>query len=122
MGDDPLALFSFYYLGLTPEGSYQFVNANQVARQLNWTIDELMKKLAKHKIDPDAVLNAAFPLAQHQVNFQLAADREDSEQLRDRASRIFDAYLHTKERGKKRNWLREIEEEREADRERRRGN
>ena len=118
MDFDALTLFSWYYLGITPEGEFQFVNANKIAKRINCTVDDLMKQLAKHNLHPDVVLNTNFPMARYQVDLQLAAEQEDEQQLRARAESIYESYLGSS--GKKRDWLKEIEEEREADREARR--
>ena len=117
MGNDPFVLFCLYYLGLTPEGEYRFVNANQIAGQFNCTVDDLMGRLRKHGIHPDTVLNTDFPMARHQVDIQIAASEEAPQELKARAQTIYEEFLGTV--GKKRDWLKEIEEEREADRERR---
>lgn len=114
MRDDPFGLFCVYYLGLTPEGQYRFSNANQIARQLNWTVADLLTVLSRHGLHPDTVLNTDFPLARHQIDIQLAAERESGEQLRMRAARIYEQFrLHA---GRRRDWLKEIEEEREQER------
>jgi len=114
MRDDPFALFCMYYLGLTQEGEYRFSNANQIARQLNWTVADLLTVLAKHGLHPDTVLNTDFPLARHQIDIQLAADVESRDQLRIRAGKIYEQFrLHA---GKRRDWLKEIAEEQEQER------
>ena len=113
---DALTLFSWYYLGLTPDGNFQHVNANKIAKRLNITVDDVMKQLAKHNLHPDVVLNTTFPMARYQVDLQLAAEKEDQDQLRARAESIYDAYLGS--RGSRRDWLKEIEEEKESDRRR----
>ena len=113
---EPFELFCLYYLGLTPKGGYQFVNANQVARHLNWTVGELMQSLSKFQLHPDTVLNTDFPMARYQADLQIAAAKEDSETLRLRAEMIYESFTQRSGRFK-RDWLREIEEERERDRE-----
>jgi hypothetical protein len=117
MEPTPFHVFCLYYLGLTPEGEVRFQNANQVARRFNWTPDMLMEFLGKHRMHPDVVLNTDFPLARYQVDLQLAAQDEDSEELHARALGIFDAFTGVAGQ-KQRDWLKEIEEEREADRQR----
>jgi hypothetical protein len=114
MRDDPFGLFCYYYLGLTPEGEYRFSNANQIARHLNWTVPDLLTVLSRHGLHPDTVLNTDFPLARHQIDIQLAAEVESREQLGGRAATIYEQFrLHA---GKRRDWLKEIEEEMERDR------
>jgi alpha-D-ribose 1-methylphosphonate 5-triphosphate diphosphatase PhnM len=114
MRDDPFGLFCIYYLGLTRQGEYRFVNANQIARQLNWTVADLLTVLAKHGLHPDTVLNTDFQLARHQIDIQLAAEVETVEQLKLRAIKIYEQFrLHA---GKRRDWLREIAEEQEQER------
>lgn len=115
MQPGPFTLFCLYYLGISPEGDYQFVNANQVARQLNWTVDELMAALKGHGIHPDTVLNTDFPMARHQVDIQIAAEAGGRDQLRALAEAIYEQFIGAA--GKKRDWLKEIEAEREAERE-----
>jgi len=118
-GQDPLELFNWYYLGLSPRGEHKFLNGNQVAQSYNWTVDELMKALKKHRIDPDTVLNTDFPMARYQVDVQLAAERHGPEQLLELASRIFAEFQQRT--GTARDWLAEIERERQEERARRRG-
>ena len=114
MGTNPFILFCLYYLGITEEGDCRFFNANQIAAHLNLTVDELMKTLQKHNIHPDTVLNTAFPMARYQVDIQIAAEYEDRNQLKARAEYIFQEFQKTQ--GKKRDWLKEIEEEKRTDR------
>ena len=116
MSLDALTLFSWYYLGVTPDGEFQYTNANKIAKRLNVTVDDVMKQLAKHNMHPDVVLNTSFPMARYQVDLQLAAEKEDGDQLRARAESIYDAFQGS--RGQRRDWLKEIEEEKEADRRR----
>ena len=111
---EPQALFCWYYLGVNPEGGYGFVNANQLARTLNWTTAELMEALRQGKMHPDQVLHTDFPLAHYQVQLQLAAEKESSRGLLTQAQQAY-AGWHAR-RGKKRDWLDEIEREREEDR------
>jgi hypothetical protein len=119
MRDDPFALFSLYYLGLTPQGQYRYSNANQIAKQLNWTVADLLTVLSRHGIHPDTVLNTDFPLARYQVDIQIAAETESPDALKGRAAKVYEQFrMHA---GKRRDWLKEIEQEKEDDR-RRRGN
>ena len=114
MRDDPFALFCLYYLGLNPVGQYRFANANQIAKQLNWTVADLLTVLSRHGLHPDTVLNTDFPLARHQIDIQLAAEGEPPHALHARAAQIYEQFrLHV---GKRRDWLKEIEEEQERDR------
>jgi hypothetical protein len=114
MRDDPFALFCVYYLGLTPEGQYRFVNANQIAKQLNWTVADLLTVLSRHELHPDTVLNTDFPLARYQIDIQLAAQAETPQLLLAHAARIYEQFrLHA---GKRRDWLKEIEEEKDLER------
>lgn len=111
---DAFTLFCWYYLGLTPVGDFQFVNANKIAKRLNCTVDDLMKQLAKHDMHPDRVLNTNFPMPRYQVDLQMAAEKEDADQLLARAQGIYEVFQGSM--GNKRDWLKEIEEEQEADR------
>jgi len=119
MSPTPFHVFCLYYLGLTPEGQVRFQNANQISKRFNWTPDMLMEFLRKHRMHPDLVLNTDFPLARYQVDLQLASQQEDSEELHARALEIYEAFTGVAGQ-KPRDWLKEIEEEREADRQRRR--
>ncbi len=116
MGNDPFELFCLYYLGLTPEGDYRFANANQIAARLNCTVEDLMGTLHGHGLHPDTVLNTDFPLARYQVDIQIAAESASPEWLKDFAERVYQEFRnHT---GQSRDWLAEIEPEKQADRER----
>ena len=115
MRDDPFGLFCLYYLGLTPEGHYRFHNGNQIAKRLNWTVADLMEVLRKQGQHPDAVLNTDFPMARHQADLQVAAEEETPDELRARAREIWQEFRTRA--GKRRDWLAEIEREREQDRE-----
>ena len=109
MKRDPFELFCLYYLGLTPEGTYQFVNANKLAARLNCTVDDLMGALRGHGLHPDTVLNMDFPMARYQVDVQMAAETESGDWLKDFAGRIYNEFRnHT---GKPRDWLAEIDQE-----------
>jgi hypothetical protein len=118
MRDDPFSLFCLYYLGLTPEGQVRFQNGNQIAKRFNWTVADLMEVLRKQGLHPDAVLNTDFPMARHQADLQIAAAEETPEELRLRAREIWQEFRTRI--GKRRDWLAEIEREREQEREQRR--
>ncbi|MDH4224157.1 MAG: hypothetical protein OEW12_00750 [Deltaproteobacteria bacterium] len=113
----PEQLFILYYLGISPEGTYRFVNANQVARLLNWTPEQLQETLKKNGMAPAAVLNLDFPLARHQVDLQMEALEIPPEKLLARAFEVYQAWRKAAGSSKKRDWLKEIREEQEADRE-----
>lgn len=119
IANDPFALFCLYYLGLTPEGEVRFFNANQIARRYNWTVADVMDALARHGLHPDHVLNTDFPLSRLQIDFQLAAEREDREVLRNRAWVVYEQFRERE--GTRRDWAREIEQEREEERNRKGG-
>lgn len=114
MEKDPFVLFCFYYLGLTPEGGYQFANANKVAARLNCTVDDLMGTLRRLELHPDTVLNTDFPMARYQVDLQIAAEKENPEWLKEFADRIYKDFRN--HAGKSRDWLAEIEREKRTDR------
>ncbi|HEX7926960.1 MAG TPA: hypothetical protein VF678_05155 [bacterium] len=114
MRDDPFGLFCMYYLGLTPEGEYRFANGNQIAKLLNWTVADLLSVLSKHGLHPDTVLNTDFPMARHQVDIQLAAEKESREQLKVRAVEVYEQFRKTA--GKRRDWLKEIADEQQEGR------
>jgi hypothetical protein len=118
MRDDAFTLFSFYYLGVSPEGTYRFQNGNQIAKRLNCTVADLMEMLRKQGQHPDVVLNTDFPMARYQADLQIAAETEGPDQLVGRAKAIWDEFRGRI--GKRRDWLGEIEREREQDREARR--
>jgi hypothetical protein len=116
MANDPFELFCLYYLGVTPEGDYQFANANQIAARLKCTVEHLMGTLHSHGLHPDTVLNTDFPLARYQVDIQLAAESGSREWLKEFAQRIYAEFRsHI---GKSRDWLSEIEREKQEDQER----
>ena len=82
----------------------------------NWTAKAVLDFLASHRMHPDIVLNTDFPLARYQTDLHLAAEHEDADTLRRRAEMIFEAFSQHSGTAS-RDWLREIEEERETDRE-----
>ena len=108
-----------YYLGLAPDGEVRFLNANQVAKLYNCTPQRLLDFLRQHEMHPDVVLNTDFPFASHQVDLQLAVGRENPEQLRERARNIYEQFTQIAGQ-RKRDWLKEIEEERRFEQEARR--
>lgn len=112
----PFELFCWYYLGLSPEGEYKFVNGNQVAQIYSWTVGELMENLRHLKIDPDTVLNTDFPLSRYQIDIQIAAEDRGSDHLLEFATRIYNEFSISI--GKSRDWLAEIKREKEEDRSR----
>ena len=106
---EPLELFSFYYLGLSPEGTYKFSNANQMARYFNTTVPDIMSALRAAGLHPDAVVNTEFPMALYQVELQLASIDGEPGKLLGMASRIYDEFrAHA---GKRRDWAAEIASE-----------
>lgn len=114
---DPFEVFCWYYLGLSPQGEYRFTNGNRIAQHYNCTVADLLTFLKKHRLDPDTVLNTDFPMARHQVDVQMAAEEQGPEQALELAARVFAEFQGRI--GKRRNWLAEIEREREEERERR---
>ena len=115
--ENPFEVFCWYYLGLSPQGEYHFVNGNRIAKQYNCSVAELLAFLGKHKLHPDVVLNTDFPMARYQVDVQLAAQERGPEQALELATRIFAEFQGRL--GKRRDWLAEIEREREEERQRR---
>lgn len=114
---NPFEVFCWYYLGLNPQGEYRFVNGNKIAAHYNCTVADLIGFLKKHRLDPDVVLNTDFPMARYQVDVQLAAQEQGPEQAMELAARIFAEFKGRI--GNSRDWLAEIEREREEDRQRR---
>ncbi len=115
--ENPFEVFCWYYLGLSPQGEYRFVNGNRIAKQYNCTVADLLAFLKKHQLHPDVVLNTDFPMARHQVDVQLAAQERGPEHALELATRVFAEFQGRV--GKRRDWLAEIEREREEERERR---
>jgi len=113
----PFEVFCWYYLGLSPQGEYRFVNGNRIAKEYNTTVGDLLTFLRKHQMDPDVVLNTDFPMARYQVDVQLAAQERGPEQALEMAERVFAEFQ--RRMGARRDWLAEIEREREEERERR---
>ena len=113
---DSFELFCRYYLGLSPQGEYTFVNGNKVAKIYNWTVGDLLQTLKKQGMDPDLVLNTDFPMARYQVDVQMAAQKHGADHALEFASRIFEDFKQRT--GRRRDWLAEIEREREEDRDR----
>jgi hypothetical protein len=113
MLDDPFEMFCLYYLGLNPQGEYRFHNANQIAREHNWSVQELLRHLSGMNLHPDQVVNTDFPLARYQVDVQIAAETSNGLQLRSLARKIYEEFLRA--RGRPRDWLGEIEQERHDD-------
>ena len=114
---NPFEVFCWYYLGLSPQGEYRFVNGNKIAQSYNCTVAELLTFLKKHQMDPDTVLNTDFPMARHQVDVQMAAERLGPDQALELAARVFEQFQSRI--GNRRDWLAEIEREREEERGRR---
>lgn len=112
--DQPFELFCLYYLGLGPGGECRMRNANQIARRFNWTVGELMQVLHRHGLHPDTVLHTDFPMAYWQVELQLRAEEASEEELRSVAHEVYERFR--KSQGRRRNWLKEIEEERDDER------
>lgn len=109
----PLMLFSQYYLGVHPEKGYNFLNGNRLAAEMGLNLEDLFRLLKKNGLHPDTVLHTDFPLAQHQADLQMMAmDGVSVEILWERAESIYHAFL--KHKGKKRDWLAEIEEEKQS--------
>ncbi len=117
---DPFELFCLYYLGLTPEGEYRFVNGNQIAKRYNSTVDAVLQQLREHDLDPDTVLNTDFPMARYQIDVQLAAQATHGPDPVELARRIFTAYQESQ--GRRRDWKAEIEQEMQEERRHRREN
>jgi len=114
-----MEMFQLYYLGLTPEGTVRFMNANKVAKHYNWTPEDVMAYLKRHRMDPDTVLACDFPMAEWQVKIQLAAqDNTPAFMLQEMAERLFALFQHARDTGRRRDWLGEIAREQEDDRER----
>lgn len=113
-GSNPFELFCWYYLGLSPQGDYKFINGNQVAKIYNWSVDDLMETLRRHKIDPDTVVNTDFPLSKYQIDIQIAAENRSGDLLLEFATRIFNEFSASV--GNSRDWLAEIAREKEEDR------
>lgn len=111
MNDDPFEMFCLYYLGLDREGDYRFHNANQIAREFNWSVQEMMAQLERMNLHPDTVVNTNFPLARYQVDIQIAAETGNPLEIRALATKIYGEFQ--RKRGQRRDWLAEIEQEKQ---------
>jgi hypothetical protein len=76
---------------------------------------EVLRRQGQH---PDVVLNTDFPMARHQADLQIAVEMESPDEVRARAFVIWEEFRGRV--GKRRDWLAEIEREKELDREQRR--
>jgi hypothetical protein len=114
---NPFEVFCWYYLGLSPQGEYRFTNGNRIAKHYNCSVAELLAFLKEHRLHPDTVLNTDFPMARHQVDVQLAAQERGPELALELAERVYAQFQGRI--GNRRDWLAEIEREREEDRTRR---
>ncbi len=98
-------LFCAYHLGITKEGTYQFQNVHQVAKQFGVNAAIIKQLLADFGIDSDTIIHSDFDLAGAQVDIMLAPPGVD---LFDIGRQYYMAFRSAPKRN--RNWFKELEE------------
>ncbi len=85
-----LELFSFYYLGFNPEGTYKFANAHHVARYYKVSSDAVLRWLDEYDLSSSRLLHLQYELSRAQTDLQLEADELTPEEILERAREILD--------------------------------
>ena len=67
-GIDPFALFCAYYLGVTAEDTYAFMNVHHVAKRFGVSSGVIKQVLQDLEMDPDRLVHSDFDLASAQVD------------------------------------------------------
>ncbi len=63
-------LFAFYYLGITPAGTYLFPNINQLARHYNASVECVLNWLMQYGLDSATVGKKSIELSRHSMDLQ----------------------------------------------------
>lgn len=83
-----LELFTFYFLGFSPDGSYRFPNVHHVARWYGVSPDAVQRWLDELDLSPSEILRKDCPLASMQTDLQLECRDLQPGQLAERAGEI----------------------------------
>lgn len=85
-------LFGYYYLGITPEGTYQFPNANQVANTYKVSVEAVLRWLEEEGLDSATVGKKSIELSRHGVDLQMELGNLEPEVLRKRIESILNEF------------------------------
>lgn len=83
-----LELFTFYFLGISPDGSYRFPNVHHVARRYGVSADAVLRWLDELDLSPSEILRKDCPLAAMQTDLQLELEDLLPEEVTGRAEEI----------------------------------
>ncbi|MBM4320044.1 MAG: hypothetical protein FJ125_08800 [Deltaproteobacteria bacterium] len=108
-GIDPFELFCAYHLGLTPDGSYRFMNVHDVAKLFRVSPGVIKEALNAYEMHPDILVNSDFDVSEAQVDIQLAPPEIDK---LEEARRLYGEFRSAR-RGARR-WEQELEEDARA--------
>jgi hypothetical protein len=85
-------LFGFYHLGLHPDGTYRFANANQVAAHYRVGPEAVLRWLEEYEIDPATAGRRAVELSRLSVDIQLELANLTPEGVRARVEEALAEY------------------------------
>lgn len=77
-------LFGFYYLGISPEGTYKFPNANHLAAYYRVSADAVLRWLDEYGLDPKTVGRKTIELSRVSVDLQLELPNLTPDAIRQR--------------------------------------
>lgn len=83
-----LELFTFYFLGFSPEGKYRFPNVHQVATHYGTSSDAIQRWLDELDLAPGEILRRDCGLAGMQADLQIEAANMEPEEILQRAAEI----------------------------------
>jgi len=81
-------LFTFYFLGISPDGSYRFPNVHHVARWYGVSADAVQRWLDELDLSPAEILRKDCPLAAMQTDLQLEFEDLLPGEIAERAEEI----------------------------------
>lgn len=85
-------LFGYYYLGITPLGTYQFPNAHQVANHYKVSVDAVLSWLEEYGLDSATVGKRAIELSRHGVDLQMEFGNLTPDVIRDRIEEVLQQF------------------------------
>jgi hypothetical protein len=89
---DDFELFAQYHLGLLPDGSGQFQNANQIAARYGVSVEELSGWLRDARIDAETADGTDYDLPGAHGEAQVLAMLGDRVATMELARRVFEEY------------------------------
>ena len=83
-----LDLFGYYYLGIKPDGTYQFPNINQVAQYFGASVESVQEWLEEYDLSPAVVSKRQVEISRYALDIQMELGNLTHSEIRERIEKV----------------------------------